>query len=116
MRTTALPRRLADLTFGTLASRIYLAVVAAITVGREVSVHFTDQSHSASLDMSLTLLTAPASLLLDPLEYLATLRMTGTPSLIAGYVSLLAAALIQAALIGSLAHRARRRPSNQAHA
>ncbi|MFE7168699.1 SCO4225 family membrane protein [Streptomyces sp. NPDC057616] len=116
MRITALPHRLADLTFGTFGSRIYLAVVAAVTVGREVCVRFTARSHSASLDMSLTLLTAPASLLLDPLEYLATLRMTGTPSMIAGYASLLAAALVQAALIGSLAHRAGRRPSHRAHA
>ncbi|MGW0602599.1 SCO4225 family membrane protein [Streptomyces sp. NPDC002644] len=101
----ALSGRLANLAFRSTASRLYLATMAALMACREVSVRFTDQSHSASLDMTLNLLTTPTGLVLRPLEYLVTLNMTGTTVLVSSYVTLLTATLVQAALIGMLAER-----------
>jgi hypothetical protein len=111
MRVTAPARRLADLTFGTTASRIYLGVVATVAVVREVSDHLT-----AALDIWLTVLTSPVRLLLDPLEWLVTLDMTGTPVRVASYVTLLVAALVQAALVGGLARVVRRSARQAAQA
>ncbi|MCB5167742.1 hypothetical protein LG634_23285 [Streptomyces bambusae] len=107
-------RTLARLTFGSLASRLYLALVAAAVVVAEIDIRFVAHEDSTFAALPVMFVTLPmfAVCLIGGERFWPEL----TDSAAYFYVAVLVSALVQALALGVLAHLVQRRQQRRATA